>query len=356
MSRRRSTERLGTDPSSLTRAVELLRAGGTVALPTETVYGLAARADDDDAVARIFAAKGRPQDNPLIVHVPTLAAVAGVAEPITPLAEELLRTFAPGPLTVVLGARPTLPRRVTAGLDSVAVRIPDHPVMLAVLTDLGVPLAAPSANRSSRPSPTTAAHVLADLDGLIDAVVDAGPTRVGLESTVVDARGELPVVLRDGGVTREQIAGALGLDPQLLEGRTVDRTADGPADGVRSPGTRHPHYVPALPVHVAARGDGVMTAGRLMAEGDLPSGPGPRGAIGLVTVGGSMAAPLPDGVVLIGAPRDATELAAGLFRLLREAEALGLAVLVVEGVDPVGLGRAVMDRLERATAASSRTA
>jgi L-threonylcarbamoyladenylate synthase len=327
------TLRLTTSDADLDRAAALLRAGGLVAIPTETVYGLAVRADDPDAVARLFAAKDRPADNPLIVHVADIEAVGSVARTVTPLARRLLERFAPGPLTVVLDAREGLPRAVTGGLDSVAVRVPDHTVARELLRRCGVPLAAPSANRSSRPSPTRADHVLADLDGRIDAVVDGGPTRIGLESTVVDARGDVLRVLREGGTSREELAAALSM-PE-------DR---GPVDAARSPGTRHRHYAPGIPVHLAEAGSGVALAASIAA--------GPAGRVGLVAVAPPAARDAPDGVVVLGVRGDVRALAAELFALLRHAEELGLDAVVVESVPDVGIGRAVMDRLRRAAAAS----
>ncbi len=337
----RVTERLSTSPADLGRAAALLRAGGLVAIPTETVYGLAVRADDPDAVARLFVAKGRPSDNPLIVHVASVDDVVAVAREVTPLARELLARFAPGPLTVVLTARDDLPRAVTGGLDTVAVRVPDHAVALEVLRRSGIALAAPSANRSSRPSPTSAEHVLADLDGLIDAVVDGGATRVGLESTVVDARGPSWRLLREGGVTREALTDAFG----------PEDAGEGPAGmgvdtEVRSPGSRHRHYAPGLPVHLAHPGSGAALAGSLVG-----SATGPK--VGLVTVG--VGAPASPGVVVLAAVRDADGLATELFALLRRAEEARLAAVVIETVDEAGIGRAVMDRLRRAAEASGGT-
>jgi len=338
----RSTERLTTSAADLDRAAALLRAGALVAIPTETVYGLAVRADDAAAVAALFAAKGRPTDNPLIVHVPDVASVLLVASTITPVARTLLERLAPGPLTVVLPARDDLPRAVTAGLDTVAVRIPDHPVALDLLRRAGVPLAAPSANRSGRPSPTRAEHVLADLDGRIAAVVDGGACRIGLESTVVDARGPGWRVLREGGIGRERIAAA-------LDGMAEDAVATG-AD--RSPGTRHRHYAPALPVHLAPIG-----AGRRLAADLVRAGAARVGLVATAQDAGERDTALTgsEGVVPLAAPRDAAGLAAELFTLLREAEAMGLDALVIEAVAEQGIGQAVMDRLRRAVEASGGT-
>ena len=347
----RATLRLGTRDADLARAAELLRAGGLVALPTETVYGLAVRADDADAVAALFTAKERPQDNPLIVHVADVADVLRVARELTPLARVLLERLAPGPVTVVLPARDDLPRAVTGGLDTVAVRIPDHRVMREVLARCALPLAAPSANRSGRPSPTRAEHVLADLDGRIDAVVDAGPARVGVESTVIDACGPTWRVLREGGLGREAIAAALagtGFAPAGGDGgRGGAVDVDGPA---ASPGTRHRHYAPALPVHLARPGEGMALAGRLAAG--LVADPSDA-RVGLVAPAADT--PPPPGVQVLATPPDAAALATDLFALLRTAEGVGVAALVVEAVGEEGIGRAVMDRLRRAVSASGGT-
>jgi L-threonylcarbamoyladenylate synthase len=215
------------DDHALAPAAQALRAGGLVAFPTETVYGLGANALDAVAVGGIFVAKERPADNPLIVHVPDADAAWRVTDRKTPLAERLAARFWPGPLTLVLDAARSVPGETTAGLATVAVRVPDHPVARALLRAGSVPVAAPSANRSGRPSPTTARHVLDDLGDRVDVIVDGGPCVVGVESTVVDARGETPVVLREGAITREHLEVA----------------PDGPPGDLRvSPGTRHRHY------------------------------------------------------------------------------------------------------------------
>ena len=308
--------------AGLDEAARLLREGGLVAFPTETVYGLGAHALDVAAVARIFQAKGRPADNPLIVHVAEPAQLDLLALHVPPLAARLAERFWPGPLTLVLDARPDVPRLVTAGLDTVAVRIPAHPVAQALLAAAGVPVAAPSANRSGRPSPTTAQHVLDDLGELIDAVVDGGPCRVGVESTVVDARGAVPVILREGAVTREE----LGVE-------TVDASAE---QAAASPGTRHAHYQPRCHVVLAAPGEAAELAAELARQGER---------VGLIAAAGP-----PGGVSAIGRFRDAAELAAHLYDWLRQAEA-AVDVVVVETVPETGLGRAVMDRVRRAAGA-----
>ena len=314
---------LPVDPAApespaLDEAAAVLRAGGLVAFPTETVYGLGANACSAEAVAGIFAAKGRPADNPLIVHVESLAAAEAVTAWISPLAEQLAERWWPGPLTLVLEADPSLPRATTGGLATVAVRVPAHPVALALLRAAGVPVAAPSANRSGRPSPTSAQHVADDLGSVVDVIVDGGPAQVGLESTVVDARGERPVVLREGAVTREQL-GAWN---------------DDDADVRASPGTRYRHYAPACEVELVATGDGVARATAIAHGGRR------AGLIGFAE------APAP--VVNVATVHDADDLAQRLYDALRTAEAEALDVVVVEAVEEVGIGRAVMDRLRRA--------
>jgi L-threonylcarbamoyladenylate synthase len=342
-----TTQRLGTGDSDLDLAADLLVAGELVALPTETVYGLAARADDARAVERLYVAKGRPADNPLIVHVASTEDLARITTQVTPLAARLLARFAPGPLTIVLDAHPDVPRAVTAGLDTVAVRIPDHPVALAVLKRCGLPIAAPSANRSGRPSPTCAAHVLADLDGRIAAVVDAGPTRFGLESTVVDARGSTPIVLREGAVTREQLALA-GEEAESEQGASERAARDTAA---LAPGTRHRHYAPGLPVHLVAPGSGLEVAEQLLR--DLPDAVSGSARVGLIL--STHRSVRHDRIEVLGTPVDANMLAAELFSMLRRAEEMALVALVVERVSDEGIGRAVMDRLRRAADASGGT-
>jgi L-threonylcarbamoyladenylate synthase len=294
------------DPAAVGEAAAVLIRGGLVALPTETVYGLGANARDADAVRRVFAVKGRPPDNPLICHVADAGGLELLARDVPPLAARLAARWWPGPLTLVVDAAGWVPQVVTGGLDTVAVRVPAHPVALAVLRRSGLPVAAPSANRSGRPSPTTAQHVLDDLGSEVDLVLDAGPCVVGVESTVVDARGDVPIILRPGAVTAED----LGAGPEQVR-------SGSPA----SPGTRYRHYAPACAVVIAASGEGASRAAELAADGRR---------VGLV------------------APGDAAQLARTLYAEFRAAEASRLDVVVVEAVDEHGLGRAVMERVRRA--------
>jgi L-threonylcarbamoyladenylate synthase len=318
---------LRPDAAGIAAAARLLRRGGVVGLPTETVYGLAADALDPAAVRQIFAIKGRPADNPLIVHLHTAQELGRVVATTTPLATMLASTFWPGPLTLVLDVGDAVPAVTTGGLSTVAVRVPDHPVATALLAAVDRPLAAPSANRSGRPSPTTAEHVAAELGHDLEVVLDGGPCPVGVESTVVDARGDRPVVLREGSISREDLRSVVG-GPSALE---AARTA---VDLAASPGTRYRHYAPACALEIVAPEDATARAVDLAAAG---------ARVGLVA-----SSTAPEGVHGILRFADAPGLARRLYAALRDAELAEVDILVVESVPEVGVGRAIMDRLRRA--------
>jgi L-threonylcarbamoyladenylate synthase len=320
-----ATELLAATPAGIARAAALLLGGALVGFGTETVYGLGADATDDRAVAEIFAAKGRPRFNPLICHYPGAeAAFADVAA--TPAAERLAAAFWPGPLTLVLPRRPGCPvsRLCGAGLDTQAVRVPATESALALLRATGRPVAAPSANRSGRVSPTTAAHVLDGLGGRIAAVLDSGACAVGVESTVLALTGPHPLLLRPGGASREAIEAVIG--PVLLPEPAVQDSA------LPSPGMMLSHYAPSLPLR--------LDAGSVAAdEALLAFGPPLAGA-------GAM--------FQLSAAGDATEAASRLFAGLRaldaEGAARGLSAIAAMPVPGGGLAPAIRDRLTRAAA------
>ncbi len=313
-------------------AARLLRAGRLVAFPTETVYGLGADAANSRAVAAIFDAKGRPHFNPLICHYPD-AAAAFAHVVANQLARRLAEAFWPGPLTLVLPRRVTCPVALLAGagLDSLAVRVPAHSLALAVLRAVGRPVAAPSANRSGRISPTTAAHVHQELDGRIDAVLDGGPCAVGLESTVLDLCGAGPVLLRPGGALAEAIEAIAG-----PVGRPITPARAKAARTLRSPGLLVSHYAPTLPVRLDAAKSDLGEA--LLAFGPLPGPPGDAAAA----------------VFQLSAGGDLVEAAARLFAGLRQLDEdglrLGLRGIAAMPIPTHGLGLAIRDRLERAAA------
>lgn len=316
----------GDDPAAIGRAAELLRAGALVAFPTETVYGLGADALNPDAVRRIFAAKERPADNPLIVHVAEVAAARALVREFPPLAERAAAALWPGPLTLVLPRAASVPDITTAGQDTVALRVPAHPVALALLRACQRPLAAPSANRSGRPSPTLASHVSADLDGRLALILDGGPTALGLESTVLDLCHARPLLLRRGGVTHEQLVALLGpVD-------CVD-AADSAAIA-RSPGLRHRHYAPRARVELVAEGEGEAAAAAGLASGER---------VALIcrraVVSAAIVRRLPDAL---------EGFAQALFASLRALDDEGVDRIVVEAVPETGIGAAIMDRLRRA--------
>ena len=251
-----SSQSSPSPPTTVAHAAELLHAGGLVAFPTETVYGLGADATNEAAVRRIFAVKGRPEHHPLIVHVDSAAAVTRWAVDVCSVAERLMAAFWPGPLTVVLRRRPGQLVAATGGRDTVGLRVPDHPLALALLTAADVPLAAPSANRFGRVSPTSAADVWGELGDQVDLVLDGGPSRVGVESTIIEVLGDVPTLLRPGGVPLEAI--------EDIAGVRVESVAVGPA---RASGMLASHYAPAVAVELVSGGDLAARAAAALASG-----------------------------------------------------------------------------------------
>ncbi|MEQ1650657.1 MAG: L-threonylcarbamoyladenylate synthase [Hyphomicrobiaceae bacterium] len=319
---------IAADTDGIARAARYLAQGGLVAFPTETVYGLGADATNGFAVAGIFAAKGRPAFNPLIIHVPEAAAVRHLAE-VTPLAQKLAAAFWPGPMTLVLKALPNGPVEplALAGLDTIALRVPSHPVALAMLRAARVPVAAPSANRSGHVSPTSAQHVADDLGERVPMVLDGGASDVGLESTIVDATGDVPVLLRPGAITREDIARVTG--GAVLTVEDLKRGGAG-QDAPTAPGQLESHYAPRARVRLNARD--VMPGEALLAFGaDVPKHTGP--------------------MLNLSHSGDAVEAAANLFGHLRALDRADVMVIAVMPVPYEGLGEAINDRLGRAAAA-----
>ncbi len=329
------TLRLDTSAGAIERAGGILRAGGLVAIPTETVYGLAALAWNTAAVERIFVAKDRPHWDPLIVHALDLAMVDTVVGKIDGVSEKLMEAFWPGPLTLLLPRRLDLPLAVTAGRELVAVRVPAHAIAREIIRAAGAPLAAPSANLFGHVSPTTAEHVLADLDGRIDAVVDAGPCGIGVESTVAECRADEVILYRAGGVTATQVERAAGMPVRMYSAEPMP----GPPESLPSPGVGMRHY--------ATRATVVLV--RSKAEMDLLlARPAHHGAGVLLPLGwelGSHTGP----VWRWAAMEDAPALAEGLYRGLRALDATGATEIVVPlPRQTTGLFAALHDRLDKA--------
>ena len=334
------TQLLPVTPSALALAGELIRAGALVAFPTETVYGLGANALDAEAVKRVFEAKGRPGDNPLIAHISALDQLFPlIAAQPSPAARRLMEACWPGPMTLIFPKSPVVPPEVTAGLDTVAVRFPAHPAAQALIDAARRPIAAPSANRSGRPSPTTARHVLEDMEGRIPLILDGGPCAVGLESTVIDVTGPVPRVLRPGGITPERIE-------QLCGGVAVDDAVLRPlreGERPRSPGMKYRHYAPAGALTIVqGPPDAVAEAIRRRYDEALAQGKRP-----LILALTPHLGAFPGRHALDLGP-DAAAMAHTVFARLRDADALGADTLFCEAVPTQGLGLAVMNRLERA--------
>ena len=318
-------------------AADLLRAGGLVGIPTETVYGLGANGLDPAAVGRIFQAKGRPQDNPLILHIPGADWLERYCRDIPAAAYELARRFWPGPLTMVLRRRDNVPDQVTAGLDTVGMRCPAHPLCRAVIQAADVPVAAPSGNTSGRPSPTTAAHMLEDMDGRIDAILDGGPCSVGVESTIVDLTCTPPRLLRPGGITLEQLRAALG---EVAVDPAVTRLM-GAGERPRAPGMKYRHYAPKAPVTVVT-GEPERSAAYIAAH----AGPG-DGVICFeeflpMYAGGARP------VMSLGPAGDKGEQARRVFDALRAFDHTDVAAIWAMCPDGSGIGLAVCNRLNKA--------
>jgi len=328
------TEVLSVNDAAIARAAQIIRSGGLVAFPTETVYGLGADALNEDAVRKIFIAKERPFDDPLIVHIAAAQQLLLLARHIPQRAWELVKKFWPGPLTLVLPKTERVPAVTTGGLETVAVRMPGHPIARQLIELSGCPIAAPSANRFGRPSPTTAQHVLEDLDGRIELILDGGPTPIGVESTVLDLTQDPPMILRPGGVTLEVLQEILG-EVRLLSSAKSEAAK-------RSPGTRWRHYAPRAQLVLAEPAELEQIVRELLKDGKR---------VGVMISQGRLPCS-PDRLSVIHMPSDLSEYARLLFRVLRELDAHGVDVIVVEAVEEHGLGRAIMDRLRKACQSS----
>ncbi len=316
------------DEAAIAAGARALANGRLVAFPTETVYGLGAHALDSEAVAGIFAAKGRPTDHPLICHVASTDALAPLVAEVTPTAQELADAFWPGPLTLVMPRSDAVPDAVTGGRDTVAVRVPAHPVALALLRAFGGPVAAPSANRFGRPSPTSASDVADELEDAVAVILDGGPCEIGIESTVLDLTCDPPQVLRPGRISAEQVEQVLG--------GPVNAVASGPA---RAPGMLESHYAPGARVEVVAADLVGARAAALDASGVRVAVLAPDAVEGL-----------PAAALVLGPAGSPDHYAARLYAAFRRADAEGAGVILAVPPPAAGIGVAVRDRLQRASA------
>ena len=341
---------------------QMIEKSGVVAFPTETVYGLGASALDPKGIEKIFTAKGRPSDNPLIVHITRTEDVFELVQSVPEKALMLIKAFWPGPLTIIFKKQPIIPDIVTAGGDTVAIRMPDHPVAKALIEIAGVPLVAPSANASGKPSPTTAKHVLEDLDGKINGIIDGGSSAVGIESTVIDMTEEPPVLLRPGGITQRMIEGVIG---PILRDQQLDKIHRGKAAGeeerspdkLRSPGMKYTHYAPRAEV-VILRGtrEKVLAKIRELQKSYQEAGQ----QVGIITVDENLKSYEtalkdhgketfnPPCIRSLGSEKDVEKMAANLFSILREFDQTDVAVILAEALEDREMGYAIMNRLSKA--------
>ena len=330
------------DKKKIDIAANLIRKGGIVAFPTETVYGLGADALNAKAVAAVFKAKKRPFDNPPIVHVSDLKDVYRLATDVPPRARRLMTEFWPGPLTLILRHSKIVPDVTVAGLDTIAIRMPKHNVALALIEESDCPISAPSANLSGKPSPTTVEHVLEDLDGRIDAILDAGPTSIGVESTVLDLTVDPPQVLRPGGTPFEALKAIIEkveLNPVVTAERVL------PFGKTRSPGIKHKHYAPDADV-VVVEGELTDVIKKVNELTDFYRRRGSR--VGVLCTNENAEYYSADVVKSLGSRDDLAAIAHNLFRLLREFNAERVDVIIAEGLPLEGLGLAIVNRLRKA--------
>ena len=323
------------DLQAVKKAGDFIKNGGLVALPTETVYGLGASALSGENVKKIYAAKGRPSDNPHIVHVCSKESIYDVACNISDMAKKLIDAFMPGPFTIILNKKECIPYEVTAGLETVAIRYPKHNIACAIIEAAGVPVAAPSANLSGKPSPTIAKHVIQDMSGKIDCIIDGGDCAVGVESTIVDASGGIPVLLRPGGITVEdlrKIVPELEIDEHILKSVSADEQP-------KCPGMKYKHYAPEAEVTVV-EGEKDAVQKKIKELLDENS----NVVCGVLTMYGSDY----DNAVMISAGETNREYAKSLFAALRQFDELGVKVVFAEYCDKDGYGLAVKNRLYKA--------
>lgn len=337
---------VGIDPNEIDdrlmyECARILKRGGTVAFPTETVYGLGANALEPSAVKKIFKAKGRPSDNPLIVHVTKTEDILPLVKEIPENARMVMERFWPGPLTIIFEKSNIVPHEISAGLSTVAIRMPSHPIAVKLIEESGLPIAAPSANISGKPSPTKADHVLKDLIGKVDAIVAGGDCNVGVESTVLDMTGEVPMILRPGGITKEMLE-------EVLEKVEIDPAVEDPngvKDTPKAPGMKYTHYSPTADV-IIIQGDLNNTVNKI---NDLKTSYEKENKkVGIICTDETMDKYHEGVVKSLGSRKQPETIAASLFKVLREFDETDVDIILSEAVDSAEIGQAIMNRLKKA--------
>lgn len=342
------------DLENFNKAVEIIRSGGLVAAPTETVYGLCANALNETAVANIFKAKGRPNDNPLIVHIANLDMLYDLVTDVSPTAKLLIDNFWPGPLTLIFKAKDIVPPAVTAGLDTVAIRFPSHPLMQKLINDSGLPIAAPSANTSGKPSPTNAHRVIEDMDGKIDCIIDGASSLYGVESTIVDTTSEIPTVLRPGGITYEmleEVVGEIAIDPAITH-----KLKEG--EQPKAPGMKYTHYSPNADVFIIKNSSAYSSDKPHNMFGDLEhlkdglhklvqAGHETNKKIGILATDETQDLFKADLVLSAGTEKDLLTVSSHLFEMLRRFDDEQIDIVYCLAFPKHDIGAAIMNRLEK---------
>ena len=338
--KRITVNRDAIEKDKIKEAAEILKQGGLVAFPTETVYGLGGDAKRPEVSKKIYAAKGRPSDNPLIVHIADFSELKAIASDIPPAAEKLAAAFWPGPMTLIVNKNEVIPYETTGGLDTVAVRMPSHPVARMLIQESGCMIAAPSANTSGRPSPTTAQHVWQDLDGKIDCIVDGGPVEIGLESTIVDLTVSVPTILRPGYITQEmleKVVGEVAIDPGIIKENVHIRP--------KAPGMRYKHYAPkGNLIIVSGEEKAVVEKINVLTREGIQAGK----KVGILGTTETRERYPAGEVLTIGDRRDEESIARHLFGALRKFDDMGVQLIYSESFEAPGIGQAVMNRLLKA--------
>ncbi len=328
------------DQEAIARAGEILKRGGLVAFPTETVYGLGGDALNENSSRLIYAAKGRPSDNPLIVHITNMEALKKIVTEIPPAARKLAERYWPGPLTMIFHKSSAVPLATTGGLDTVAVRMPSHKTARAMIDAAGGYIAAPSANRSGRPSPTVARYVIEDLDGLVDMIIDGGEVNIGLESTIIDLTGEVPTILRPGYVTQDMLTETLGLvdvDRTILDANSHQAP--------KAPGMKYRHYAPKGNLSIV-EGEPERVISYINERISALQKEGRK--TGVIATDETVARYHGDDIKSVGSRRDEEVIARHLFRILREFDDDNVEVMFTESFETAGIGQAIMNRLLKA--------
>lgn len=329
------------DEAKVGEAGEILKAGGLVGFPTETVYGLGANGLDETAAAKIYAAKGRPSDNPLILHINEMEDILPLVKEIPPVAAALADEFWPGPMTLIFKKTDIVPKGTTGGLDTVAIRMPSHPVARAMIRAAGLPIAAPSANTSGRPSPTKASHVKEDMDGVIDMIIDGGEVGIGLESTIIDVTEGTPMILRPGYITREMIEEVIGevlIDPAILGKMSPDARP-------KAPGMKYRHYAPKAEMTIIS-GPLAEVAEKIQGLCEQKRAAGKR--VGIICTEESIGSYDADALKCVGTRKNPETIAHNLFDVLRSFDEEMVDVIFSESFEDSPLGGAIMNRLLKA--------